>query len=165
MPVSNAATIVRATEKEIDLLAGLIRTSFVDVARRFGLTSKNCPKHPSNYTSQWVERDLIRGVQYFILVADGTAAGCVGLEQATPQTCYLERLAVLPEHRGRGLGTHLARHALDQAKALGASQVGIGIIAADTGLKRFYESLGFEAGETKTFAHLPFEVAFMHISV
>ena len=165
MPNSKAATIVQATEQEIDLLAALIRSSFADVARRFGLTPENCPKHPSNTTPYWVGHDLQRGVQYFILKVHETALGCVGLEQADPQTCYLERLAVLPEHRGRGHGTRLVRHVLRLAKALGASQVGIGIIAADTGLKRFYESLGFASGETKTFAHLPFEVAFMHISV
>ena len=37
----------------------------------------------------------------------------------------------------------------------------IGIIAKDTGLKQWYQRLGFNAGPIKTFDHLPFEVAFL----
>ena len=76
-----------------------------------------------------------------------------------------ERLAVLPEHRGNGYGTRLAGHAINVARAMGATTVGIGIIAADTGLKAFYRALGFNEGETKIFPHLPFAVALMNILV
>lgn len=154
-----------AAQMDAIRLSDIIRCSFSDVARQYALTPRNCPKHPSNYTRQWIENDLARGVNYFILTGDGLDVGCVGLERASETTCYMERLAVLSEHRGMGYGTRLARHAIHRAKAWGVSTVGIGIIAADVGLKRFYESLGFTSGETKTFAHLPFEVAFMHISV
>ncbi|BBO68682.1 hypothetical protein DSCA_26120 [Desulfosarcina alkanivorans] len=165
MTETEDVSIAAATEKDIDGLARLIRTSFADVSRRFGLTPENCPRHPSNCTHEWIQGDLERGVHYFILSVAGEAVGCVGVEQASPATCYMERLAVSPEHRGCGYGTRLARHAVSRAKKMGAAYVGIGIIAADTGLKNFYEALGFEAGETKTFAHLPFEVAFMTILV
>jgi GNAT superfamily N-acetyltransferase len=74
----------------------------------------------------------------------------------------MERMAVLPKHRGKGYGSRLVRHAIDQAHESGAFSVGIGIIAADTGLKGFYKALGFEEEEeTKTFPHLPFAVTFM----
>ena len=157
--------ILPADENDTARLVGIIRASFADVAVRFGLTPQNCPKHPSNCTREWIERDLARGVHYFILTADGDGVGCVGVEPASANTCYMERLAVLPEFRTIGCGTRLARHAIEQAKALGATNVGIGIIAADAGLKRFYETLGFQAGEVKTFDHLPFEVAFMRLSL
>ena len=199
MALSDQQLIVQATQRDIDQLTRLIRDSFADVAGRFELTPENCPKHPSNYTREWIQRDLERGVRYFILVVDGTAVGCVGVEKGSPTTCdrlpendfgkaergrrirntstrdnavqnrylevYLERLAVLPHHRGKGYRTRLARHAINQAKEMGASTVGIGIIAADTGLKDFYKALGFVVGETKTFPHLPFEVAFMNVVV
>lgn len=157
--------LIPATGSDIDDLARLIRQGFADVARRFELTPENCPRHPSNYTREWVETDLEKGVRYFILTADGTPAGCVGVEQASPTICYLERLAVLPNYRNRGYGTRLVGHALTQAREAGASTMGIGIIAADTGLKAFYKALGFKSGETKNFPHLPFEVAFMNISL
>ena len=199
MATLGKSSIVQAAEKDIDLLSRLIRDSFTDVANRFGLTPQNCPKHPSNYTRDWVETDMERGVRYFILISDGAAVGCVGVEKGSPTTCdrlpendfgkaergrrirntstrdnavqnrylevYLERLAVLPHHRRKGYGTRLARYAMEQARLLGASSVGIGIIAADTGLKDFYKALGFEEGETKTFPHLPFAVAFLSVPV
>lgn len=199
MATLETVLIVRATEADIDLLSTLIRDSFADVADRFKLTPQNCPRHPSNYTREWVEKDLARGVRYFILSAEGTAVGCVGVENPSPTTCnrlpdndvdkaerrrliphtstsdnavqkhypevYMERLAVLPDHRGKGYGTRLVRHAISQARKSGASTVGIGIIAADTGLKDFYKALGFEEAETKTFPHLPFAVAFLKVLV
>ena len=85
--------------------------------------------------------------------------------QATELEVYLERLAVLPPHRGQGYGTRLVRHAIGRARELGAFSVGIGIIAADTGLKDFYAALGFEEGKTKTFPHLPFAVVFLKVLV
>lgn len=163
MAASEKQSIVQATPRDIDSLTRLIRDGFADVARRFRLTPKNCPKHPSNYTRQWVEKDLEQGVSYFILIADGTAVGCVGVEHASEDTCYMERLAVLPQQRGKGYGTRLARYAIGRAEAMGASTVSIGIIAADTGLKDFYNRLRFEEGQTQTFAHLPFEVVFMKV--
>lgn len=78
---------------------------------------------------------------------------------------YMERLAVLPDWRGMGYGTRLVQRAMDQAREWGASAVGIGIISTDTCLKRFYKSLGFKEGETRTFPHLPFEVALMRCRI
>jgi hypothetical protein len=39
--------IKAATIEDVSVLSGLICHSYRDVARRFGLTPKNCPKHPS----------------------------------------------------------------------------------------------------------------------
>ena len=165
MAIIENPSIVAATKNDIDDLARLIRRSYADVARRFNLTPQNCPKHPSNCSRKWIETDRQRGVRYYLLTVEGAAVGCAGVEQASSSTCYLERLAVLPEHRNRGYGTRLVHHALNQVRELGASTMGIGIIAADTGLKDFYKALGFKEGKTKTFPHLPFAMAFLNVLV
>jgi len=154
------SSIRDAGVRDIPLLTGIIRKSFQDVAERFSLTAQNCPKHPSNCSSNWIERDFSRGVRYFILENDGKPAGCAAMEHA-PGTCYLERLAVLPEQRGRGFGLALVRHVLVKAGSLGVGDVGIGIIAAQTDLKEWYEKIGFIAGDTRDFPHLPFHVLFL----
>jgi hypothetical protein len=41
----------------------------------------------------------------------------------------------------------------------------IGIIAAHEILKAWYERLGFVEKETRTFAHLPFDVKYMHYRI
>ncbi len=162
---SHVARIRAASPKDIDLLAGLIADAYGDVALRFGLTPENCPRHPSNCTPAWIERDMERGVAFFILEQDHAAAGCAGLEVPRPGEGYLERLAVLPALRRRGCGTRLVRHVIDEASRLDVRELGIGLIAAQTELRRWYRGLGFTDGETRRFAHLPFEVAFMHYRI
>lgn len=125
------------------------------------MTRENCPKHLSNCTDEWVQTDLARGVTYYVPDHNGTSVGCVALERANAELCYLERLAVIPEERRKGLGKALVGHVFSQARALGAKKISIGIISRQTELKRWYHKVGFVEGETKQFAHLPFRVTFM----
>ena len=143
------------------LLTGLIRESFRDVAERFGLTKENCPRHPSNCTQEWIVTALEKGVRHYVLETEGLACGCAALEQISVEVCYLERLCVLPEFRGRGFGSALVNHVMDAGQGLEAHRVDIGIIASDGSLRNWYEHLGFTQTHTATFAHLPFEVAFL----
>ena len=153
--------IREASEVDAAMLSDLIRVAFADVAARFGLTPENCPRHPSNCTPEWVSSAMIKGTRYFVAEADGEAAGCVALEQAGPDVCYLERLAVLPTRRRCGLGAALVERIFRGATGLGASRVEIGVIARHTELTRWYEKQGFRPTRTATFEHLPFEVLFM----
>ena len=153
--------IRRVNRDDAGVLADLIRRGFVDVAKKFGLNRDNCPKHPSNYTEEWVIGDLERGVVYFIQEEDGIPVGCVGLENAGEGVFYVERLAVLPEHRRRGFGRRLMSHAESSAKVMGARRLEIGIISDDTTLRDWYLGAGFCETGRKRFPHLPFEVTFM----
>lgn len=154
-------TIRGATTEDIPLLTRLIRNSFQDVAKRFHLTPENAARHPSNCEPEWVEAAIEKGVRYSLLFSGDTPCGCVALERANPEVCYLERLAVLPEFRRKGFGAALVRHAADQAADAGAQRIEIGIIAAQTDLRDWYTKLGFSLRGTASFEHLPFEVAFM----
>ena len=153
--------IRKATALDVSLLVSLIRDSFRDVAERFALTPENCRKHPSNCADEWIENDHARGVTYYILESNGKPVGCVALERADNDLCYLERLAVLPRERRKGFGKTLVDHVFAETKALGARTISIGIIADDAELRRWYEKIGFVAGETKQFPHLPFLVTFL----
>lgn len=154
-------SIRNALPSDLFILADIIRNSFKDVAIRFGLTEENCPKHPSNCTPYWIRDAFAKGVFYFILEQDGTPCGCVALEHATPEVCYMERLAVLPQMRRSGMGAALVAHAMSTAQSMGSSRIEIGIISADTELKMWYRRLGFAETRTAIFPHLPFEVSFM----
>jgi GNAT superfamily N-acetyltransferase len=150
-----------ATRDEAPRLAGIIRAAFRDVAERFGLTPETAPTHPSLCTALWIERGLDKGVTYYMGEDGARAWGCVALERANPDVCYLERLAVLPECRRKGLGKALVDHVLTEARALGARRVEIGIIADHRELRDWYLDLGFRAVRTVRFEHLPFAVMFM----
>jgi N-acetylglutamate synthase-like GNAT family acetyltransferase len=153
--------IREAENRDISLLADIIRRAYRDVAVRFGLTSENCQKHPSNCDEGWIEKDLERGVVYYILECGTTPIGCVALEKTGSAVCYLERLAVLPAYRRNGFGRMLVEHIYDRAKTLKFATISIGIISEQTELKSWYRNAGFIEGETKEFSHLPFLVTFM----
>ncbi len=161
MRIDDTMIIRDTNEADVSMLAALLRESFRDVAERFELTVENCPKNLAFCTAQRVEADIERGLSFYIIEHDERPCGCVALEKASPDVCYLERLAVLPGHRRKGYGKILVEHLFDKAAGSGSQRVEIGIIAEDTKLRNWYGKFGFVLKSTKTFDHLPFVVAFM----
>lgn len=153
------------SQDDIGVLVETIRSSFNEVAERFGLTKENAPRHPSNCTAEWIQKEMDRGVTYFIIENGDLVSGCVAIDRINPEVCYLERLAVLPGQRHQGFGEALIRHVFLQAKLLGVRSVNIGIIAEHTELKDWYRRFGFIEKESKEFSHLPFPVTFMSYKV
>lgn len=58
---------------------------------------------------------------------------------------WLYTVAVSPEHRRRGIGTSLVLHAVEALRAVGCIKVKLQIRAENSAVRRFYESLGFDA--------------------
>jgi N-acetylglutamate synthase-like GNAT family acetyltransferase len=158
-------TIRDASDSDIPTLVEMIRSSFKEVAARWGLNEKDHPRSTSFYTVQRMKDDFAKGIHYYILEDDSKAIGCVAMESADKDICYLMRLAVLPDYRKRNLGEKLVRHLLAQAAQTGAKRVQIGIVDTADRLKQWYESLGFVQFKTQTFEHLPFVVAFLSVNI
>ena len=135
------------------------------MAARFDLTLEKAPTHPSHCTSDWVLTAMNKGIPYYILEYENQPVGCVALERANREVCYLERLAVLPDFRQKGLGRALVRHAMKQAAAIGVRRLEIAIISEQEELQVWYEDFGFIVNRRKRFDHLPFEVAFMGLNL
>jgi N-acetylglutamate synthase-like GNAT family acetyltransferase len=150
-----------ANEVDKEILVTLVRNSFRDVAEKFALTGENCPKFPAFNAKERVESDFQKGLKYYILEDDGRPCGCVALEKAGPDLCYLGRLAVLPQYRNRGFGRALVNHLFEKAEKTGIRRIEIGIISKHRKLKNWYKKSGFIQKSTKKFDHLPFMVAFM----
>jgi GNAT superfamily N-acetyltransferase len=62
----------------------------------------------------------------------------------TGQVAELETLTVLPELRGRGVGTALVEQVFRELRRLGVIHFTVGVIASNTDAVRFYERLGLE---------------------
>ena len=150
-----------AQQDDAPVLARLIAESNKDVAERFGLTQANCPKHPSFCQPDWLAADFARGELFFIAYEDNDPVACVATEYPSSELAYLNRLAVLPAFRRRGIGQHLVGFILERARAHGAKTVSIGVIGEHGELQSWYSRLGFSSGETKRFPHLPFSVKYM----
>jgi ribosomal protein S18 acetylase RimI-like enzyme len=96
---------------------------------------------------------------------DGKAAGCVGLKPLDAGACELKRLFVRPEYRGLGLGSKLARHIIEEARAMGYSVMRLDTIRGtmDNAIA-LYASLGFQ--ETAPYYSNPIPDAyFMELSL
>ena len=119
----------------------VIGESFATVAEEFGLTEANCPTNPA-------------------FIREERLAGCVAVE-AKGDVAYIEKLAVLPAYRHRGLGKRLVDAAMEYAGVMGCGTVSIGIIDENRVLKEWYRGMGFEVTEIKRFDHLPFRVCMM----
>ena len=62
------------------------------------------------------------GFEIYRATLDGRLVGAVRCSFPTG-TCLLDRLAVLPDSRGRGFGKYLAEHAVSRARRAGVSKV------------------------------------------
>ena len=149
----------------------VVRAAFQTVADDLGLTEQSAPTNPAFMTLERLREARGRGVRMFAaLDGEGASAapvGFVALERSRrgPGVLYLERLAVLPAHRHRGLGRALMDHAFAQARAAGAERISIGIVDEHAVLKRWYLAYGFVETGTRRFEHLPFTVCYMEKAV
>lgn len=66
------------------------------------------------------------------------------VELEVPGSLYIAGLAVLPGHRGRGIGTRLLAAARERARALGAPELSLLVFAANPGARRLYDREGFK---------------------
>lgn len=146
---------------EAERIAEVISSANIGVARKFNLNWKNCPKHPSFCTTEWVENDMDRGVLYFLYTENNVTVGCVAYERGDQNTAFLNRLSVLPDFQERGIGENLVLYFLSHAEKERVDNVSIGIIANHHKLIEWYEKFGFTRNELKKYPHLPFDVVFM----
>jgi ribosomal-protein-alanine N-acetyltransferase len=73
---------------------------------------------------------------------------------------HINNVAVLPEYRGRGMGSAVLRHVLDEARRLGASRATLEVRASNHGAIRLYERMGFHvAGRRPNYYSSPVEDA------
>jgi ribosomal protein S18 acetylase RimI-like enzyme len=103
-----------------------------------------------------VYEEILQRPEAFALVArrDGRPVGyaVVRIDDADPvwytgdPQAELESLALLPDERGRGLGTRLMDVVEAELEKLGVSDLTIGVDLVNDGALRFYERRGYRGG-------------------
>jgi ribosomal protein S18 acetylase RimI-like enzyme len=125
-----------AGEADAEAIAAVIRAAFEEYRGRL-----DPPSGALAETADTV-REKMRTAQAVLALADGVPLGCIFLRPEEGRL-YLFRLAVLPGHRGRGLGRAMLAHAEGRARALGLPRVRLGVRAALARQIAFYEGLGY----------------------
>jgi len=89
------------------------------------------------------------GFEVYRATLEGGLVGAVRCSFPTG-TCLLDRLAVLPESRGRGFGKYLAEHAVSRAKRAGVSKVWLYASPKLETAVNLFDALGFrESGRVQ----------------
>jgi putative acetyltransferase len=91
-----------------------------------------------------VDKLIAAGVAFFVLRADGTPAGCGGIQLVGAAYGEIKRMYVRPQFRGLGFGRLLLDHLAAYAR-----EHGVGLLRLETGIHqaaaiRLYEGRGFE---------------------
>ncbi|MCL1858754.1 MAG: GNAT family N-acetyltransferase [Oscillospiraceae bacterium] len=156
-------------ESELEKCAEVIRQSFLTVAKQFGLTEQNCPKHRAFIKTERLVSEKNFGIMQFgLFITNKTKNGDViigfaALQKLEENIYELKMLSVLPEFRHNGYGHALVDFAKCKVKELYGQKITIGIVEENEILKNWYISNGFTQTGTKFFPDnpKPFTVGFM----
>lgn len=100
----------------------------------------------SPHASLWVAYDEDRPVGYALSFEDALGGSAAGEDSRVE---VLETLSLLPETRGRGLGSELVGLVEEEARARGIQRVAIDVMGGNDGALRFYARAGY-APHSKT---------------
>ncbi|WP_375744588.1 GNAT family N-acetyltransferase [Corallococcus interemptor] len=99
------------------------------------------PSSAHDKTETVVRRELSDGGA-FVAEADGILFGCVFFHPKADHL-YLDRLAVLPEHRGQGVSLRLMAAVESRARELGQTRVRLSVRLALTSHHAWYARQGY----------------------
>jgi N6-L-threonylcarbamoyladenine synthase len=135
--------IVRMAERHLDALAALERICFSEPWTRAGLAA-----------------ELNRAEAVFAVAElGGRTAGYAGMHCVLDE-CYVDNVAVFPQHRRAGIARALMRHLIGRARARRASFLTLEVRVSNAGAIALYRTLGFrEAGRRRGFYRRPAEDA------
>src|SRR5262245_41381900 len=112
--------LCEATDDDIPTIVAVTQAAFDEYTGRL-----NPPSGAPNETPENVLAKLASGRSVLALVGDRVVGSVY--YSAEPEYVYLGRLAVLPEYRGRGIGSALVAEVERRARELGIARVRLGV--------------------------------------
>lgn len=103
-------------------------------------------------SSAWSETlvaDEVRGERHVVLVGGDDGIDAYGAISLAGDVADLDRIAVLPASRGRGLARDLLTDLVDRARDLGAGRMLLEVAADNQAAIGLYEAHGFDTISTR----------------
>ena len=101
---------------------------------------------PLDKTREFVENNIAIGNPQFVALVDGVVVGwCVVLRLLPPTFSHggMLGIGVVPEHRGKGVGSALMRATLDSARKLGFERIELSVYEGNDRAHALYLRFGF----------------------
>ena len=102
---------------------------------------------PHNAPAKVFDTKLAAHDDMLFVATDGNSVIGTAMAGYDGHRGWLYTVAVSPQHRRRGIGTALVRHAVAALRTAGCIKVNLQIRATNSAVRGFYESLGFEVEE------------------
>ena len=155
-----AGLLIDVTPDRYHECLAVLHAGFATEVADFGITRENTPSNPAFWEGTAIPAVVARGFQLFAVEEAGRILGCafVGASTSRPGVWSLRHLAVDPEARHTGHGAALVAEGARRAKAGGAEELAIGIVAENHRLSAWYRHLGFESIDKVEFPGLVFTV-------
>ena len=149
--------------EDIPACVNLIKQSFKTVADEFGFTEENASRFTAfAIKEEWLfwQMDTEHRPMY-VYEDDGVLCGYYSLHFLENNECELNNLAVLPEHRHKGIGKMLLEHSYTIARDNGCKIMNIGIVEENKILRKWYEDNGAVHVGTQKFDFFPFTCGYL----
>lgn len=107
-------------------------------------------EHASFGPSAWSEKlvsDEVASDRHIVLMSEDAQA--YGAVSVTGEDCDLDRIAVMPQSRGRGLARAMLEALMDRARDMGAGRMLLEVAADNVAAVGLYESFGFDTISTR----------------
>ena len=142
----------------------LIRNSFITVANEFGFTVENAPAFTAFAITEeklFHQFDEEKRPMYAYYSESNEIIGYYSLKLLDNNTCELNNLCVIPQHRHSNIGKNLLNDAFEKIRKFGCKKVVISIVEENRILRKWYEGFGFVHIYTKKFDFFPFTCGYM----
>jgi diamine N-acetyltransferase len=153
--------------QDLSQVISVLNESHDTVAKMFGFTIETNPTNAAFIDECHLRAQIIKGIELFLLTADGTGIGCIAIEKSAKEidTYYIEKVSILPAYRHQGYGLKMMEFATEKIRMYGGKWVSIALIDSHEVLKAWYTKQGFKITCIKEFPQLPFKVCFMRKEV
>ena len=151
--------ITSLTVSDVSILRGIARDTFIETFSEANKAEDMERYLTENFSEEQLARELSNPDSFFYVAeVNGHVVGYLKLNTAHAQTepqaadaLEIERIYVLSNYHGNGVGQALYHHAMSVAKDRKASYVWLGVWEHNHRALRFYEKNGFTAFGTHIF--------------
>ena len=136
--------IRQATTADVELIRNLGKEIFSKTYREMLSPEQLAYMIEMMYAPEVVEREISKGVAWFIAECDGKPCGYLSIEQEGEKLFHLHKIYLSPTLQGQGLGEKLFRHGVDYIRGICSDSclMELNVNRDNAHALRFYKRMG-----------------------